>query len=161
LLRAIAIGRRRETLKDTTLAQDLYDLDRRLDRIIIAVPTGPAGHRLRKHIPANRGHLFVFVTRQSDLKGVLKSGYGWIADRMEIVTGVERRRHWRADEKLRIVAECDRAGACLAAVARQHDVRSGLSSNWRRRVRRGLLRVKEHGRCLITYSDVVNVEHTT
>src|ERR1700683_41487 len=38
LLRAIAIGQRRETLKDTTLRQYLYDLDRRLDRILAAVP---------------------------------------------------------------------------------------------------------------------------
>ena len=41
LLRAIAIGRRRETLKDTTLAQYRADLDR---------------------IVANRAHLFVSVT---------------------------------------------------------------------------------------------------
>ena len=38
LLRAIAIGRRRETLKDTTLKQYLADLDRRLDRIMAARP---------------------------------------------------------------------------------------------------------------------------
>jgi transposase len=60
---------------------------------------------------------------------------------MEIITGVERRRRWRVEEKLRIVAECERPGACLAAVARQHDVSSGLLWNWRRRARRGLLRV--------------------
>src|ERR1700692_3815154 len=59
---------------------------------------------------------------------------------MEIITGVERRRRWRVEEKLRIVAECDRPGACLAAVARQHDVSSGLLWNWRRQARRGLLR---------------------
>src|ERR1700733_4842011 len=40
LLRAIAIGRRRETLKDTSLKQYLYDLDRRLDRIMATVPIG-------------------------------------------------------------------------------------------------------------------------
>jgi transposase len=40
LLRAIAIGRRREMLKDSTLAQYPYDLDRRLDRIMAAVPLG-------------------------------------------------------------------------------------------------------------------------
>jgi hypothetical protein len=34
LLRAVAIGRRRETLKDTTLAQYRTDLDRRLDRLL-------------------------------------------------------------------------------------------------------------------------------
>jgi transposase len=64
LLRALAIGRRRETLMDTTLKQYLYDLDRRLDRIIAAVPIGTAGHKLRKRILANRGHLFVFMTRR-------------------------------------------------------------------------------------------------
>lgn len=64
LLRAIAIGRRRDTLADTTLRQYLYDLDRRLDRIITTVPIGTAGHKLRKRILANRGHLFVFMTRR-------------------------------------------------------------------------------------------------
>jgi transposase len=59
---------------------------------------------------------------------------------MEIITGVERRRRWRVDEKLRIVAECEQPGACLAAVARQHDVSSGLLWNWRKQARRGLLR---------------------
>jgi transposase len=60
---------------------------------------------------------------------------------MEIITGVERRRRWRVEDKLRIVAECERPGACLAAVARQHDVSSGLLWNWRRQARRGLLGV--------------------
>jgi hypothetical protein len=56
LLRAIAIGRRRETLKDTTLKQYLYDLDRRLDRIMAAVPTGEPGRKLHKRMLANRAH---------------------------------------------------------------------------------------------------------
>jgi transposase len=64
LLRAIAIGRRREVLKDTTLAQYLYDLDRRLDRIMAAVPLGEPGRKLRKRIAANRAHLFVFMTNR-------------------------------------------------------------------------------------------------
>ena len=61
---------------------------------------------------------------------------------MEIITGVERRRRWRVEEKLRIVAECEQPGACLAAVARLHDVSSGLLWNWRRQARRGLLRAE-------------------
>jgi transposase len=64
LLRAIAIGRRREILKDTTLAQYLYDLDRRLNRIMAAVPLGEPGRKLRKRIAANRAHLFVFMTNR-------------------------------------------------------------------------------------------------
>ena len=58
---------------------------------------------------------------------------------MEIITGVERRRHWRVDEKLRIVAEVEQPGACFAEVARRHDVSRGLLWNWRRQVRSGAL----------------------
>ena len=64
LLRAIAIGRRRDGLKDVTLRQHLADLDRRLDRIMAAVPSGEPGRKLRKRIAANRAHLFVFVTNR-------------------------------------------------------------------------------------------------
>ncbi len=65
LLRAIAIGRRRDTLKDATLKQYHADLDRRLDRIMAAVPVGEPGRKLRKRIAANRGHLFVFMTNRA------------------------------------------------------------------------------------------------
>jgi transposase len=58
---------------------------------------------------------------------------------MEIITGVERRRRWRLEEKLRIVAEVEQPGACFADVARRHDVSRGLLWNWRRQVRRGAL----------------------
>ena len=64
LLRAIAIGRRRERLMDSTLKQYLADLDRRLDRIMAAVPLGEPGRKLRKRIAANRAHLFVFVANR-------------------------------------------------------------------------------------------------
>ncbi len=58
---------------------------------------------------------------------------------MEIITGVERRRRWRADEKLRIVAETEKPGASFAAVARRHEISRGLLWNWRQQVRRGAL----------------------
>ena len=64
LLRAMAIGRRRDTLKDSTLTQYLADLERRLNRIMAAVPIGEPGRKLRKRIAANREHLFVFVTNR-------------------------------------------------------------------------------------------------
>ena len=51
LLRAAAIGWRREGLKETTLRQYLYDLERRLDRIIAAVPIGEPGRKLKKRAP--------------------------------------------------------------------------------------------------------------
>ena len=58
---------------------------------------------------------------------------------VEIITGVERRRRWRLDEKLRIVGELELPGACFAEVARRHDVSRGLLWNWRRQVRSGAL----------------------
>ncbi len=58
---------------------------------------------------------------------------------MEIITGVERRRRWRCEEKLRIVAEVERPGASFNAVARRHEVSRGLLWNWRRQVREGVL----------------------
>jgi transposase len=65
LLRAMAIGRRRETLADTTLKQYLYDLDRRLDRIMVTIPLGEPGRKLHKRMLANRVHLFVFMTNRA------------------------------------------------------------------------------------------------
>ena len=58
---------------------------------------------------------------------------------VEIITGVERRRRWRIEDKLRIVDELDEPGACFAEVARRHDVSRGLLWNWRRQVRNGKL----------------------
>ena len=57
---------------------------------------------------------------------------------MEIITGVERRRRWRCEEELRIVAEVERPGSSFADVARRHEVSRGLLWNWRWPVRAGL-----------------------
>jgi transposase len=57
---------------------------------------------------------------------------------MEIITGVERRRRWLLDEKLRNVAEVD-GGVFLAEVGRRHEVSRGLLWNWCRQVRQGSL----------------------
>jgi transposase len=62
LLRAIAIGRRRESLRDSTLAQYRADLDRRLDRILALPQCGRDAEKLRRRIARDRSHLFVFVT---------------------------------------------------------------------------------------------------
>ena len=58
---------------------------------------------------------------------------------VEIITGVERRRRWRLEEKLRVVAEAERPDACFAEVARRHDVSRGLLWKWRQQVRCGAL----------------------
>ena len=58
---------------------------------------------------------------------------------MEIITGVERRRRWRCEEKLRIVAEVEQPGASFNEAARRHEVSRGLLWNWRRQVRASVL----------------------
>jgi transposase len=58
---------------------------------------------------------------------------------MEIITGIERRRRWRREEKLGIVAELERPGGSFVEVARRHEVSRGLLWNWRRQVRQGAL----------------------
>jgi hypothetical protein len=50
LLRAIAVGRRRKCLRDTTLAQYRADLDRRLDRVLALPRRGDAAEKLRRRI---------------------------------------------------------------------------------------------------------------
>ena len=59
---------------------------------------------------------------------------------MELVSGIERRRRWRIEEKLRIVAEAEAPGAVFATVARRHDISRGLLWIWRQQMRRGELR---------------------
>jgi transposase-like protein len=58
---------------------------------------------------------------------------------IEILGARERRRRWRVDEKLRIVAEAEEPGASLRAVAARHDVYPTLLGTWRRQMRRGEL----------------------
>ena len=62
---------------------------------------------------------------------------------MEIITGVERRRHWRPEEKLRILAELEDPGTKFVDVARRHEVSRGLLWQWRDARRRGVLLAEE------------------
>jgi len=59
---------------------------------------------------------------------------------MEIIPGVERRRRWSLEEKLRIVAETEQLGWGIAEIARRYEISRGLLWNWRSQVRRGVLR---------------------
>lgn len=61
------------------------------------------------------------------------------AERIELITGVERRRRWSVTEKLRLVAATREPGMSVAAVARQHGLSESLLYNWRSRVERGEL----------------------
>jgi len=65
LLRAVAIGKRRASLKDSTLAHYRADLDRRLDRLLCGPQPQPASaRRLLRAMRRDRADLFRFVTRR-------------------------------------------------------------------------------------------------
>ena len=54
--------------------------------------------------------------------------------RIEILTGVERRRDWSDDDKLQILEEAAAAGARIVDVARRHDIHPQQIYTWRRKL---------------------------
>jgi len=56
-----------------------------------------------------------------------------LVQRVEIITGKERRRRWSDEEKRRLVAEAFAPGAVVAHVARLHDVAESCLYGWRDR----------------------------
>jgi transposase len=60
--------------------------------------------------------------------------------RVEVITGVRRRREWSDAEKARIVAESADPAAVISEVARRNGVSRGLLTVWRR-----LAREASHG----------------
>lgn len=51
-----------------------------------------------------------------------------------VFSGPERRRRWSEDERRLILAEAFSPGACVAEVARRHDVSTALVYTWRRKL---------------------------
>ena len=67
LLRAMATGKRRDSLKDSTLAQYHASMERQLDRLLAgSLPDKPASRRLMRAMRRHRGDLLRFV-RQRDV----------------------------------------------------------------------------------------------
>jgi transposase len=64
LRQAIAIGRRRDRLQDTTLQLYAAKLETKLDRLLQIVPTAEQGEKLKKIIKKWRQNLFIFVTNR-------------------------------------------------------------------------------------------------
>src|SRR6478752_3664085 len=54
--------------------------------------------------------------------------------RVEVLGGVERRRRWSRDDKMRIIEETLAPGAVVTEIARRHGI-STLVFTWRRRAR--------------------------
>ena len=55
--------------------------------------------------------------------------------RVEVLGGVERRRRWSPDEKMRLVEEALVPGAKVSEVARRNGISASLLFTWRRQAR--------------------------
>src|SRR5512144_774685 len=58
-------------------------------------------------------------------------------ERIEVITGVARRRRWSVEEKLRMIAESLAGGASVSLVAQRHGLRSNQLFKWRKLAREG------------------------
>lgn len=65
------------------------------------------------------------------------SNEGGAYQRVEVITGRQRRRRWTAEEKARIVSESFETDANISEVARRHGVARGLLTIWRRQLSSG------------------------
>ena len=63
--------------------------------------------------------------------------------RLEVLAGPERRRRYSASEKVALVAETLRPGACAARIARRHGLHPQQLYTWRRQARRGELALRD------------------
>ena len=60
-------------------------------------------------------------------------------DRAEVITSVQRRRRWSAEEKTRIVQETYAPGMSVSLVARRHGIAPNQLFSWRRLYAEGAL----------------------
>src|SRR6516165_7161765 len=80
----------------------------------------------------SRHHFNHSVDRSNDTKEVSAPAR---PRRIEVITGVERRREWSAQEKVAIVAESLAEGAVVSEVARRHGLSPQQVFGWRARLR--------------------------
>ena len=59
--------------------------------------------------------------------------------RVDVLVGVERRRRWGREDKLRIVRESLAAGAVVSDVARRNEIAASLIYVWRRQALAGVM----------------------
>jgi transposase len=58
---------------------------------------------------------------------------------VEIITSIQRRRHWTAEQKKAMVEEADQPGNSLSSVARKYEVHPNQLFRWRRLMQEGAL----------------------
>jgi transposase len=71
----------------------------------------------------------------------------------EVLSGVQRRRRWTLEEKVRIVEETYLPGMSVSLVARQNGISGSQVFTWRRRMNQGALTAAAAGEEVVPASD--------
>jgi transposase InsO family protein/transposase-like protein len=80
-------------------------------------------------------------------------------DRVEVITSVQRRRRWSAEEKAQIVQETYAPGMSVSPVARQHGVAPNQVFSWRRLYAEGALLAVGAGEEVVPASECRALQH--
>ena len=80
-------------------------------------------------------------------------------DRVEVITSVQRRRRWSAEEKAQIVQETYAPGMSVSLVARQHGIGPNQVFSWRRLYAEGALSAVGAGEEVVPASDYRALQH--
>ena len=80
-------------------------------------------------------------------------------DRVEVITSVQRRRRWSAEEKATIVQETYAPGMSVSLVARRHGIAPNQLFTWRRLYASGALSAVGAGEEVIAASEYRALQH--
>ena len=80
-------------------------------------------------------------------------------DRIEVITSVQRRRRWSAEEKARIVQETYAPGMSVSLVAWQHGIAPNQLFTWRRLYAEGALSAVGAGEEVVAASEYRALQH--
>ena len=73
---------------------------------------------------------------------------------IKVITSVQRRRRWSAEEKRAMVEEAEQPGMSISAVARKYDVHPNLLFTWRRLMKQGALEAVRREERVVPISEV-------
>jgi len=73
---------------------------------------------------------------------------------IKVITSIQRRRRWSAEEKRAIVEEAEQPGMSISAAARKYDINPNQLFNWRRLMRQGALEAVKKGEWVVPESEV-------
>ncbi|WP_438823111.1 IS3 family transposase [Methylobacterium frigidaeris] len=75
-------------------------------------------------------------------------------ERVEVITSVQRRRHWTTEEKVRLVEETHLPGHSVSLVARRHGLNANQLFTWRRLMARGAFTAAGAGEEVVPASEL-------